>query len=183
MSTQYVKTLGIKDFHGEVDITDPCYDRDVWCRMNNVKIAKGQYTCVVYVSKHWYDDPCWKGLTPPVGRKKRIYYNNIDSIGIFHTELVGDNIENTRLSMDYIGNIGVDAGLAGFFHNKPDYNDKEWHDFCDSIHRSRDAYIRDNGFFAASDDGGYDVYAAYDPNTQEIIGLEIDFLNHVDDEN
>ena len=32
------KKIGIKDFHGSVDITDPCYSRDVWCRMNDMKI-------------------------------------------------------------------------------------------------------------------------------------------------
>lgn len=32
--------IGVMDFHGSVDITDPCYDKDVWCRMNNVKISE-----------------------------------------------------------------------------------------------------------------------------------------------
>lgn len=35
--------IGVMDFHGSVDITDPCYDKDVWCRMNNVKISEGEY--------------------------------------------------------------------------------------------------------------------------------------------
>ena len=34
--------IGVMDFHGSVDITDPCYDKDVWCRMNNVKISEGE---------------------------------------------------------------------------------------------------------------------------------------------
>ena len=34
------------DFHGSVDITDPCYNRDVWCRMTDVKIRNGVYTCI-----------------------------------------------------------------------------------------------------------------------------------------
>lgn len=25
------KKIGVMDFHGSVDITDPCYDKDVWC--------------------------------------------------------------------------------------------------------------------------------------------------------
>lgn len=37
------KKIGTMDFHGSVDITDPCYDRDVWCRMTDVKIRKGVY--------------------------------------------------------------------------------------------------------------------------------------------
>ena len=42
------KKIGIKDFHGSVDITDPCYSRDVWCRMNDMKIKEGEYTCMVW---------------------------------------------------------------------------------------------------------------------------------------
>lgn len=40
--------IGVMDFHGSVDITDPCYDKDVWCRMNNVKISEGEYACYVW---------------------------------------------------------------------------------------------------------------------------------------
>ena len=42
------KKIGVMDFHGSVDITDPCYDKDVWCRMNDVKISDGEYTCNVW---------------------------------------------------------------------------------------------------------------------------------------
>lgn len=40
------KKIGTMDFHGSVDITDPCYNRDVWCRITDVKIRKGVYTCI-----------------------------------------------------------------------------------------------------------------------------------------
>ena len=40
--------IGVMDFHGSVDITDPCYDKDVWCRMNNVKVSEGEYACYVW---------------------------------------------------------------------------------------------------------------------------------------
>lgn len=29
------KKIGTMNFHGSVDITDPGYDRDVWCRIEN----------------------------------------------------------------------------------------------------------------------------------------------------
>ena len=45
------KKIGTMDFHGSVDITDPCYDRDVWCRMTDVKIRKGVYTCIAWHHK------------------------------------------------------------------------------------------------------------------------------------
>ena len=25
-----------------------CYDKDVWCRMNNVRIKEGEYTCLAW---------------------------------------------------------------------------------------------------------------------------------------
>ena len=42
------KKIGTMDFHGSVDITDPCYNRDVWCRMTDVKIRNGVYTCMAW---------------------------------------------------------------------------------------------------------------------------------------
>lgn len=45
------KKIGTMDFHGSVDITDPCYNRDVWCRMTDVKIRNGVYTCIAWPSQ------------------------------------------------------------------------------------------------------------------------------------
>lgn len=44
------KKIGTMDFHGSVDITDPCYNRDVWCRMTDVNIRNGVYTCILFVA-------------------------------------------------------------------------------------------------------------------------------------
>ena len=55
------KKIGVVDFHGSVDITDPCYDKDVWCRMNDVKISDGEYTCNVW---HHTDKGTYKDGTP-----------------------------------------------------------------------------------------------------------------------
>ena len=55
------KKIGVMDFHGSVDITDPCYDKDVWCRMNDVKISDGEYTCNVW---HHTDKGTYKDGTP-----------------------------------------------------------------------------------------------------------------------
>ena len=35
------KKIGVMDIQRSVDITDPCYDRDVWCRMDGVPIKSG----------------------------------------------------------------------------------------------------------------------------------------------
>lgn len=33
--------------NGKIDITDPCYDRDVWCRVNDVEVVPGKYVCQI----------------------------------------------------------------------------------------------------------------------------------------
>ena len=152
------KKIGTKHFDGAVDITDPCYDRDVWCRMT-AEVKAGEYTCYIWrhTEKIKYD-----------GKE----YNDV-RVGVIGIYLNG--IIPPQRSMKEIGEIGVDAGLAGFFMNKPDYNDDEWSDFCDSIHDG-DAWIRDEGFFSSSGwgDGCYGVYAYKQDN--EIVALEIRFI-------
>lgn len=142
------KILGSKDFEGSVDITDPCYDRDVWCRMDDVKIKNGSYVCVI-----------WK------------YAKRIAIIGIYHN----GKIPNQN-SMEIIGSIGVDAGLAGFFHNKPDFDDKEWDKLCNKM-SNRTAWLTKLGFWSESGygDGVYGVYAGKDKNGV-INALEIRFI-------
>ncbi|ERT38314.1 MAG: hypothetical protein Q4F83_07705 [Eubacteriales bacterium] len=103
------KKIGVMDFHGSVDITDPCYDRDTWCRMNDVKIKEGQYTCMV-----WYQTDRGECDGKPYS------YRLVGIIGIYLNGVIP-----AQKSMKEIGCIGVDAGLAGFFHNKPDYSDEQ----------------------------------------------------------
>lgn len=45
------KLVGKRVYGTRVDITDPCYDSDTWCRINNVKIKAGEYTCRVWTEK------------------------------------------------------------------------------------------------------------------------------------
>lgn len=154
------KKIGIKDFHGSVDVTDPCYSKDVWCRLNDVKISEGEYVCYA-----WYhtDEGKYSDGTP-------YSYTLVGAIGIYRN---GD-IPRQK-DMEEIGSIGVDAGLAGFFHNKPDYSDEEWGAFCDRI-RHGDAWLTEDGFYSSSGygDGCYGVYA-YKQNG-EITALELRFL-------
>lgn len=153
------KKIGVKDFHGSVDITDPCYNKDVWCRMDNVRIKEGKYTCVVWyhTDKGEYDG--------------KLYSHKM--VGILGIYLDG-KIPNQK-AMKEIGSIGVDAGLAGFFHNKPDYDDEAWSAFCDRV-RHGDAWITEDGFYSSSGygDGCYGVYAQ--KQNDEIVALEIRFI-------
>lgn len=68
------KKIGTMNFHGSVDVTDPCYDRDVWCRMNDVKIKQGEYDCYIWrhTDKGEYED------------KTPFEYNVVGIIGIYH---------------------------------------------------------------------------------------------------
>ena len=155
---------------GKVDITDPCYAKDVWCRMNGVKIAGGTYECVVWKQERLsYTDPSQT-------------YSVNGAIGIYLNGDVPD-IED----MGYIGEIGVDSGMAGFFQDKPDYPNAEWSEFCDMLGLGRrnheGVWLTENGFFSltADGDGGYDVFAMRD-KTGIITALLVVFLNYEEDE-
>lgn len=45
-----IGTINIHD--GAIDITDPGYDSDVWCRMSNVKVMPGVWNCYAYKGRH-----------------------------------------------------------------------------------------------------------------------------------
>lgn len=150
--------IGIRTFSSSVDVTDPCYDRDVWCRMNEVPIKDGNYTCVV-----------WRG-SETVKYGGRTYTDTrIGIIGIYLDGIIPHESE-----MEEIGEIGVDAGLAGFFHDKPDYDNDAWAKFCDRI-TTGDAWLTEDGFFSSSGygDGSYGVYAKQKDG--KAVALEIRF--------
>lgn len=157
MKHKKLEILGIMDFHGSVDITDPCYSRDSFERMNDVKIKEGNYTGIV---------------------RYRTFENNYGGSPYSLPSTIGiylDGIVPVETDMEWIGNIGVDAGLAGFFHHKPDYNRAAWTEFCSRI-SSGDAWMIENGFCSRSGDGdgAYGVFAYQQDG--EICALEIRFL-------
>lgn len=158
------KYVGTKHFGPTIDITDPCYNKDVWCRINGLEIKEGDYNCIA-----WIDE-----------ENKRV-------------AIAGIYLKNTRLpdaiQMKCIGDIGVDAGLAGFFMNKPDYTDNQWSEFCDRTFKPdgrgnrKDAWIFDEGFFTSSGwgDGCYDVCVA-ENKKGEVYAVEILFYGQYKDE-
>jgi hypothetical protein len=153
------KTIGYKEFNGNIDITDPCYDKDVWCRINNIHIKPGNYKCLV-----WMNTDKGKCDGEPY------VDTHVGIIGIYL-----DGVIPTQKDFSEIGHIGVDAGLAGFFVNKPDYSDSEWSKFCDSI-RDGCAWVIDEGFFSESGYGDGD-YGVYVNKTDDIItSVEIRFM-------
>ena len=152
MKTIYV---GQKEFGSKVDITDPCYDKNVKCRINDIEIKPGLYNCYVNL----YSDKETNG-----------WGERVASLEIIHLGL-------TATSFKLIGSIGVDAGLAGIFQNKPDYTDEEWYDFCKRINVGK-YWIINEGFFSSTGygDGYYPVFAG--GLNGEIIGLKINYMEH-----
>ena len=145
-----LKYIGTVDFHGSVDVTDPCYRKSSHCRINDIVVKNGLYKAyVVYERK------------------------TVQTVEVVHESI--DRV-NALLPLPYkkIGTIGVDAGLAGFFHDKPDFEtDSEWMAFCSKVN-GKDYAIVEYGVCSVSGygDGMYPVYAARDKEGN-IIALRI----------
>lgn len=158
-----VGTIDIAD--DKIDITDPCYDKSVWCRTQK-PIVPGEYNCYAGVgsNKTW---------------GKRVYSLIILAKGL---DLGG------KYDVQSVGTIGVDAGMAGFFVNKPDYSDDDWNQICDYVFKSdesgqpkkfwivdENSPLRCKGFFSESGigDGEYVLYEAKQRN--KIVGYKLEF--------
>jgi hypothetical protein len=132
--------IGTFTLGNEVDITDPCYDYDTWCRMTT-ECKPGEYTAYIKVS----NTGDWGNIVEYIA----IYKDNET-----------DYAHNGQ--MHTIGSIGVDSGCAGFFNNKPNYNDEEWYSLVDEMNpNENNVYVMPYGIFSDSGygDGEYWVYA------------------------
>lgn len=149
-----MKKIGEIELYHKCDITDPCYNKDVWCRHTVENIKPGKYNC--YVEETYSKD--W-------GRQisgSWIIHEDYDTA--CHPEYMSE------LDRDEDYEVGVDAGLFGYFDDKPDMTDDEWNRFCDNIKEHPVAQISKfrgrDGFYTSSGygDGGYPVltYSAND---------------------
>jgi hypothetical protein len=143
--------VGEFELNNKVDITDPCYDKGVWCRITT-DCEPGMY----------------KGYVEKVDEGE--YGIRVASLSIFR----GNKIWGIE-EMESIGSIGVDAGLAGFFNNKPDFNDLEWNEFCNKINNGN-AWNLYDGIFSSSGygDGCYNVYANEERSAFTIVFIDKD---------
>ena len=157
-----MRVFGNRYFNGKVEITDPCYDKDSWCRLTT-DIKPGNYY-LLYFEK---DEGDWG--------------TRVAQIAILNSDEEMDSFDIDNLVEFCIGEIGVDAGLAGFFENKPDYDDDAWVEFCNNL-RNKDAdadvWQIDCGYFSESGygDGGYLVFG-YKNDKNEVVGLCIYFID------
>lgn len=140
--------IGNREFDGKIDITDPCYNKTVWCRMNDVEVKPGNYFGYIETNS--------KG--------------RVSLIGIY----LDDDLPTNAFA--HIGDIGVDAGLAGFFENKPDYSSEEWVEICEKL-RGKNWALLDDGFVSLTGygDGEYPVWASKNDDGK-VVALEIKFM-------
>lgn len=176
---------------GTVDVTDPCYNKDVWCRMNAVKVFPDRYRCYYWEGDRFEQEEIdeirkmWENSDKTQFSTYAEYYKfwSEQDIGrIFVSAIVSEKFLNQNHNVltfsderwEEIGSIGVDAGLAGFFPDKPDFTDDEWSNLCDYM-RNADAFKTKLGFWTESGngDGMYYVYAIRYNN--EIVALKIEF--------
>ena len=180
------KIIGMREFGPKIDVTDPCYDKDVWCRINGLKIKKTTYRMSI-----------WKG--------SELAQEDIDELrdtiqSVYNRGLKQEDIDEELADIrsrvfcieikekgrafslnspkwKEIGTIGVDAGLAGFFPDKPNFSNDEWQKFVDEMYSSkRTEYKNDEyGFYSSSGygDGGYPVYGIKEGD--EYVALKICF--------
>ena len=166
---------------GLMDITDPCYDKDVWCRTRR-RCAAGKYNAYIDVRtlKDW---------------GTRVY-----GLRIVHKDY--DKPENLGRMNPFLwrpkaikGVVGVDAGLCGFFDEKPDFEDddfdkpgkynklnpKTWSQMCDLV-RDQNYAVLSYGVFSSSGigDGVYPCYywlgAGNHEKWGESVAFELRFL-------
>lgn len=136
-------------FGEKIDVTDPCYDDDVWCRLS-VAIDPGEYL----------------GTAEFDGNKK---------VTQLQIRKIGSSINNWRR----VGEVGVDSGLAGFFDNKPNFTKEEWERFCRHLYGIdvwKGTFDGREGFFARSrgGDGDFPVYVGLNEKKKPI-ACRIDF--------
>lgn len=150
--------VGFRIFGSAVDITDPTYERDGSCQLLNVPVNVGFYSCI-----KWTGEFAWGG-------------RRVGTLGIYLNGIIPAQNE-----MSKIGEIGVDAGLAGFFNSASSYS-YDYEQFGENVygsgnnHRGDNAWMLPAGFFSNSGfgDGIYDVYAHYTSGTAD--ALEIRFM-------
>jgi hypothetical protein len=89
--------IGKVVFSEKVVISDPCYDRDVWCMMNDVSVVPGEYNA--YALKNDEGD----------------FGERVASILCFHNDYFNTLFDAMEEKWNEIDSIGVDSGQAGIF--------------------------------------------------------------------
>lgn len=142
------RIIGARHFDATpVTAMDPGYDSwEASLTLSGINVQPGAYVCVACRGRDQY-----------IVDGKRHSRTRTMICGIYLNGKM-PTAEEWR-NMPIIGTIGVDAGMAGFFQNKPDYDEKDWFDLCDRFNKKA-CLITPEGFFTESGygDGVYNVH-------------------------
>lgn len=148
----------------KIDITDPCYRRETWCRRTE-PIVPGKYDCYV-------------------GIRAEKFGEVVHELTLLSAQ---EEYLSPSLQTQIIGTICVDAGLAGFFEGKPDYDDESWENLGNYLWEPVDGaqrhyWIGDESSpmkckcflsFSGYGDGVYDVYSI--TKDRKLVGYKLVF--------
>lgn len=176
------KEIGEVSFSdGLCDVTDPGYDRDTWCALHDVKILPGMYKAFideVNFPSVWEWEEGDVGHV--IGQREVMNDVRIMTLTIIHKNYVDNYIDGEYHKYKLSDNIGVDAGMCGFYNHKPDFKeDHEWDKFWQSLDRTEHGHDCDchhaNGVTVSSGfgDGVYTVYKI--THNRKVIGLQLQF--------
>jgi hypothetical protein len=150
MSELTLNKLGYMDLSGSAIVSDPCYDRDVWCMEKDIPTLPGRYSVYTVIS----DEGEWGDR---VASLIAVHEDYRDMDGLYKKpwETISDE-------------IGVDSGQCGIFddcafpQSKTDPNHEAFYEEACELTAGRDwAGILWNGYGAVSSsgtgDGGYEL--------------------------
>ena len=189
LSNKYVKQnhkIGEVLFvDGLVDVSDPCYDRGTWCARYDVKVKPGKYCAFIdevdFPSTWEYQDGDEKYYPEAVpGKKFTMHDIRVVTLTIFNSEYVRQYLNKEYNCYKLSDNIGVDAGLCGFYSHLPEsLSDDEWNKLVDNLEENSNHNVCDchhlNGVTVSSGfgDGVYKVYKL--TVDRKVVGLQLVF--------
>lgn len=169
---RYVGTIDIDD--GLVDITDPCYNKDTWCALFGYHVKPGKYRCYVNIGnfpskvKYDKDDVEVKIYGKAPNYTYTLQDRRIIDLIIEHESIQSQSLSRTSLDgWELVSDqIGVDAGMCGFYNHKPNFDaEEDWENFWQNLKnyprlKDRTCDIKPYGITVSSGfgDGTYEVY-------------------------
>ena len=158
-----IDELGPIELSGTVVVSDPCYDRDVWCMKPGVKVKPGKYR--VFVSR----------------QNEGRFGIRIACIMVVHEDYEAADIKKWDVCS---GSIGVDSGQCGIFDDTiypmmQDHQDFEpFYGECCALTLSEESVgilSSDKGVVSSSGygDGSYTLCTAFQDG--HTIGLLLDY--------
>lgn len=142
---------GAMTLGGTVDATDPCLVQSSRWRMTLTGLRPGVYRCYL----------------------QRIPRDYVQGLFLVHEDVPFSGIQNPEADSAWksVGRIGVDAGMAGFFDQKPDWLRQRWGELMDwmeeqdaqaggRLHAYRKQFDGRDAFWSTSGygDGDYRVF-------------------------